>query len=1061
MRRYNKACVIGSRESGSRGATRPQATTSCGAKIPTTGKPTRRPYKRRQSPPSGPPPYYGNIPPAENRPRSQPTRPPILVRGPILAYAENRTRSRNPECTESKWRELQTAVTSTRSAHHQAPQTLWHQQPIRLRCQRQLPKLQELRTRKSISKPVLDPRNVASPNVQIKTQTTQNKFLHHRIHLQTSGSLPVHDLHHTHVVAPKNDSPILQLLRPQLIRHQQGEKLHPVSLNYYNFLAFVSAVEEINNSSELLPNLTLGFHIYEPYNNLLLTYRAAIYIFSRMENGIPNYSCKTSGPLAAVIEGLPAEHSSEFSSLSRIYQYPQVVMNSTCYFQQISYTSGNLDMSDRVKFPYFYHTVPSELHLCAGIIKLLKHFGWTWVGIIACMDDNSQRAVQILREGIEKNGGCIEFIDTYKHSFVHQNMSEIYHTIHTSSTKVIILYCNRHYTDFLKHTIIWDVSGKIWIFAAEPLFYFPSYHNDRRNAFAFSVAKKNIPSFHKFVREVNPVVFPNDSFLEMWWKDLCNDRCPESIQRTCSNNETSFYLIHCDIINSGDSYNVYNAVYALAHALHDMITSTSDNTKWGGERSCGPQIQFTMKASADHIQFLDVDISLDSQTFSTKVHIKPTDRNTFLKFDSSHPMKLKESLPFLQMLHHYLKTLHFKNVLDEEIFWDENGDLAIGYNIINTIYLPDGTRSNEIIGNYNPYAPPGQEFMINEEVIMWESTLTEIPPQSRCSLSCLPGFRKLTREGEPICCYDCIPCPEGEVSIHTDMDTCTKCPEDQWPNQKRDACIPKVIIFLSYEEPLGLMLTFICLFLFLINVVILGLFIHYKDTPIVKANNRELSYILLISLMLCFLCSLVFIGHPDKLTCILRQTAFGITFSIALSSILAKTVTVVLAFHATKPGSKLRKWMGSRISVSIVLSCSLIQTAVCLAWLFIAPPFPYLNMRSEIGTIVSECNEGSIVAFYCVLGYLGFLAGISFIVAFLARNLPDRFNEAKYITFSMLVFCNVWISFIPTYLSTKGKYMVAVEVFAILASSAGLLGCIFFPKCYVILLRPERNSRKR
>ncbi|XP_030050953.1 vomeronasal type-2 receptor 116-like [Microcaecilia unicolor] len=665
-------------------------------------------------------------------------------------------------------------------------------------------------------------------------------------------------------------------------------------------------------------------------------------------------------------------------------------------------------MSNTVKFPYFYRTAPSELHLCAGIVKLLKHFSWSWVGIIASYEDESLSAVQILKEGIEQNGGCIEFVEIVNNKVKPTDFSKLNERIQTSSTSVIILYCSR---DF-----IWNVFGnrdyahiakKVWITKHEQDFdsSYPLNWNIKNNTLVFTVAKKNIPSFSRFLREVNYTLLPSDFYVWSWWTSLCDSQCQNSIRRSCNTNKTLKFPPHCGTKYLGSSYSVYNAVYALAHALHDMITSGFGNvTMWSRER-----------------RFLDY-------------------------------------LPW--KLHHYLKNVHFKNGLGEDVSFDENGDLTVGYDIINIVYLPNGIQRNEIIGSYNPYAPLGQDFTVDEKAIVWESDFTETLPQSRCSPSCRPGYRKLTREGEPVCCYDCIPCAEGEVSNQTDGDTCWKCPEDQWPSQKRDTCIAKVITFLSYEEPLGIALTSIIIFFFLITAVILGIFINYRDTPLVRANNRDLSYILLISLMLCFLCSLIFIGRPNKVTCILRQIVFGIIFAISLSSILSKTITVVTAFHATKPGSKLRKWMGSKVSVSIVLSCSLIQTVLCLAWLFIAPPLLYLNMHSESGTILIECNEGSVIAFYCVLGYLGFLAGISFIVAFLARNLPDSFNEAKYITFSMLLFCNVWISFIATYLSTKGKYMVAVEIFAILASSAGLLGCIFLSKCYIILFKPDRNNRK-
>ncbi|KAJ1212507.1 hypothetical protein NDU88_000162 [Pleurodeles waltl] len=300
------------------------------------------------------------------------------------------------------------------------------------------------------------------------------------------------------------------------------------------------------------------------------------------------------------------------------------------------------------------------------------------------------------------------------------------------------------------------------------------------------------------------------------------------------------------------------------------------------------------------------------------------------------------------------------------------------------------------------------------------SSFSQIPSSLCCDI-CPPGTRKAIRKDQPICCYDCVPCSDGEMSNQTDVDSCITCPEDQWSNENKDACIPRTIEFLSYDDPFGVTLASISISFSVITAAVLVIFLKHRDSAIVRANNRDLTYILLVSLMLSFLCSMLFIGRPQKVTCLLRQVAFGIIFAVAVSSVLAKSITVVIAFNATKPGSRLRRWVGSRVSYSLILLCTLWEVIICTVWLIHWPPFPDIDTKSESGKMILLCNEGSVAAFYCVVGYVGLLALLSFLVAFKVRKLPDSFNEARNISFSMLVLCSVWVSFIPAYLSTKGS----------------------------------------
>ncbi|XP_077169294.1 vomeronasal type-2 receptor 26-like [Paroedura picta] len=857
-----------------------------------------------------------------------------------------------------------------------------------------------------------------------------------------------------------------------------------VTKNYQHILALAFAVSEINENPKILSNVSLGFHILETYFSARRTYYNAIELLSTFQHFLPNYECEGHSKLTAVIGGLGAEASFHLAALLDIYKLPQ-----------FSYGDFTPMMNDQTRSLVLYRMVPDEVHQYNGIIQLLLHFRWTWIGLVTLKDSNGEHFLKTLLPALLQKGICSAFVEristfgSFTEYFNAQNnWHEIYEAIMGSKASAAVVHGETQAFMCLRGLLYQGESSnkasysKVWIMAAQMDFSAINIHEgwsirSFHGALAFTVHSQEVPGFQNFLLNLRPQDVKGDGFIQTFWEQAFGCSFPnyEEVEGTCTGEERLESLPgpFFEMSMTGHSYSIYNAVHAIANSVHAMQSSKVKLHRGRLEHQKIQPWQVPKVNSREHAIIWTHKIFVYNILRSTLVvgfeyvylHGYVTKNSHLFLGKLNMQQCVSHNLPsviqhvHLRALHPFLRNMTFNNSAGETVFLNKNGEFSVEFDITNIVTFPNTSFVRKKVGKMDPWAVPGNEFDIHEDAITWPTHFNQVTPLSLCNDRCYPGSEKKKKEGEPFCCFDCVPCPEGKISNQEDMDSCSPCQQDQYPNTKQIQCISKAVTFLSHTEPLGISLMGFAFFFALITLWVLGIFVKHHNTPIVIANNRNLSYMLLISLLFCFLCTFIFIGRREKMTCLLRQMAFGNVFSVAVSCVLAKTITVVLVFMATKPGSSLRKWIRKKLTNSIVFVCSLIQVGICSMWLASSPPFPDVDMVSQRKEIVLKCNEGSVAMFYCVLGYMGFLALVSFTVAFLARNLPGSFNEAKFITFSMLVFCSVWLSFVPTYLSTKGKYLVVVEIFSILTSSAGLLGCIFFPKCYIIMLRPEVNKR--
>ncbi|XP_057203618.1 extracellular calcium-sensing receptor-like [Triplophysa rosa] len=716
----------------------------------------------------------------------------------------------------------------------------------------------------------------------------------------------------------------------------QCENFYMTSFQQAQTMVF--AINEINNNPNLLPNIMLGYQIYDNCLRLGVALRAATALVSGKEESLSHLNCTGPPPVIGIIGDPGSTHSIAISRVFGLFRVPMVSYYATCSC-----------LSDREKYPSFFRTIPSDAFQVRAMMQILRHFRWTWVGLLYSDDDYGKHAAQSLHQEMQLVGGCVAFSEILPTDNNPKEIQRIMSVIQDSTGMVVVVFSTSSYfLPLVDEMLLKNVTGRQWIaseaWATSPVLLAPRLMPVLGGTLGIAIRRGEIQGLSDFLLRLRPDNDPENSMVRIFWESMFGCKIKNegnAGEKLCTGQEdlSSTNTAYTDVSELRASYNVYKAVYALAHALHDLMQC---------EEGRGP--------------------------FS---------ENTCADITNLQPWQVIQDRMFLQ------------------------------------------------------------------------------PPRSVCSESCPPGTRRARRKGLPVCCFDCLPCADGEISNTTDSTECTVCPDEFWSNPEKVLCVPKEVEYLSYEEPLGISLTTASLIGTSFCAFVIVIFTHHRNTPIVRANNSELSFLLLLSLKLCFLCVLLFIGRPQLWTCQLRHAVFGISFVLCVSSILVKTMVVIAVFKSSRPeGKSAMKWFGAAQQRGTVLVLTVLQVVICAVWLSNASPTPHRNSQYIRSKIVYECAIGSVVGFAVLLGYIGLLAAVSFMLAFLARNLPDSFNEAKFITFSMLIFCAVWITFVPAYVSSPGKYAVAVEIFAILASSFGLLVAIFAPKCYIIILHPERNTKK-
>nr|XP_014345779.1 PREDICTED: extracellular calcium-sensing receptor-like [Latimeria chalumnae] len=474
----------------------------------------------------------------------------------------------------------------------------------------------------------------------------------------------------------------------------------------------IFTIREINRSPNLLPNITLGYRILDSCNAPTESLKNAFILLNGQDETVNNQSCVGYPTVPAIVGDAGSTRSVAVSRVIGPFGIPLV-----------SYFSSCACLSDKKQFPTFFRTVPSDAIQVKAIVRLVKYFNWTWVGTIGADNDYGRFGIQLFLEEVHSSEVCIAFVEFFPSTVTKEKILQVVEVIKTSSAKVILAFAGEgELVPLLLELRYQNITHVQWIateaWATSAFLWKEGYHDLLIGTVGFAIRKAEIPGLKDFLVRLGTADAYRDPILKEFWEELfgcrLNITAEQSLQKECTGLESldKTDSVYADVSQLRVSYNVYKAVYAIAHSLHNLM--------------------------------------------------KCEDKG----FPPSEPCGNITKFKTWQIFQH-LSEVQFTNQFGEEVSFDKNGDPIATYDLMNWQRGPNGSVHFVRIGKYDVSLALGKDLMIDESPILWHEG--QQVPKSVCSESCPPGSRRAARKNEPLCCFDCVPCADGEISNETDV----------------------------------------------------------------------------------------------------------------------------------------------------------------------------------------------------------------------------------------------------------------------------------------------------